>query len=46
MRKILKWAEWKIDLYIAYFMYNPGKRYHYHRYMIKKWGDKYLNTFQ
>jgi len=40
-KNILKLIEWKIDLYLFYFLYNPFKRYRYHRYMLGKWGDKY-----
>jgi len=37
------WIElqWRFDYYIAYMLYNPHKRFRYHRYMLDKWGDRY-----
>jgi hypothetical protein len=46
MKKIFKWVEWKFDFYFTYFLYNPNKRFRYHRYMIKKWGDRYISLFE
>lgn len=45
MTHILKLLEWKIDLYVLYFMYSPHKKYRYHRYMLQKWGEKYKSKF-
>lgn len=41
------WVEfnWKFDLYIAYMLYNPNKRFRYHKAMLEKWGDRYRSLF-
>lgn len=45
---LIEWAkefwvevQWRFDYYIAYMLYNPHKRFRYHRYMLDKWGDRY-----
>jgi len=46
MRHWLKEIEWILDFYFAYMLYNPNKRYRYHRYMLDKWGDRYKEKVQ
>jgi len=39
----MKKITWIIDYYLVYLLYNPKKINRYHKLMIKKYGDKYLN---
>jgi len=45
MMHLLKLIEWKIDLYLIYFLYSPYKKYRYKKYMLEKWGEKYKTKF-
>lgn len=42
--KILQTIEWTWDFYVSRFLYNERKLHRYHRYMIQRWGEKYLKT--
>jgi hypothetical protein len=42
----MKKIAWIIDYYFLYFMYNERKINRYHRNMINKYGDKYLNKIR
>ena len=39
----MKTLIWYWDFYIIYFMYKEHKKNRYHRYMISKYGIKYIS---
>ena len=45
MKKFLFNLRWLFDYYVIYFTYNPKKIQRYHRYMTKKYGNKYADLF-
>ena len=43
MIKFLKHLEFLFDFYLGYFFYNGRKTHLYYKYMIEKYGEKYIN---
>ena len=45
MKKFLFNLRWLFDYYLIYFTYNPKKIQRYHKYMIKRYGNRYVDLF-
>jgi hypothetical protein len=46
MKKIINNLHWILDYYFLYFIYNANKINKYDEYMVKRWGNKYLNKIK
>jgi hypothetical protein len=44
MKKLLKNLEYFWDFTFVYLMYNPNYLHRYHRYMFRKWGERYCSV--
>lgn len=45
MKKFLFNLRWLFDYYVIYFVHNPRKIQRYHKYMIDRYGNRYIDLF-
>lgn len=44
--KFLNEIMWRFDFYFGWMFYNGYRSHQYHRYMIKRYGDRYKKLFK
>jgi hypothetical protein len=43
-KKLIERLRWICDYYLVYFLYSTNKVERYHKWMKKKWGEKYKDS--